>query len=226
MHFLYYGIGGLMQWNVAIIWPKAGTNEVPHALSIAHMKLSEIAFPLYTFVPVLGDVLRKKSWSAACDSVQECGGFFQSLFCFSIFVLVLEFIVFFDHWFILHIWKWGKANLNHDLHHKYEASDEMNVWTGFAFDPLDGFSQGIGLAICQTIIPVPITFVWILSLVIGCWTMYIHQGVPQLPSPMMGADYHFVHHKYNWYNFGFFTMFWDWVFGTLKHPTKEDSWMH
>ena len=27
------------------------------------------------------------------------------------------------------------------------------------------------------------------------------------------------------YNFGFFTIFWDWVFGTLKHPEKgNENW--
>eukprot|EP01083_Nonionella_stella_P098572 277226_1 len=226
IHVLYYVLGGLMKWYVAFIWPEAGTNKVPSELSWEHIKRSEIAFPLYVLVPVIGDSLKKKGLSSTCDSIEECGGVIQSFVCFAIFVLLLEFIVFFDHYYVLHIWKWGKKNLKHDDHHKYEANDEMTTWTGYAFDPWDGFSQGIGIALCQVIVPVPAYFIWVLSLLIGTWTMYIHQGVPTLPLPLMGADYHFVHHKYNWYNFGFFTIFWDWVFGTLKHPTKEDTWKH
>ena len=249
IHALYYIVGGFMKWYVKIVWPEAGTNEISDELSSLHIKSSEIAFPLYTFVPVLADLVKKKGWSSTCDTMQECGGITWSLFSFGCFILLLEFIVFFDHWYILHVWKWGKKNLKHDVHHQYEQSDEMTVWTGYAFDPLDGFSQGFGLVICQFLIPVPSYFVWILSLLIGTWTMYIHQGVPGLPWPLMGADYHFIHHKYNWYvsslslflycgiyvvtsmqyiiirfNFGFFTCFWDWVFGTLKHPTKDDNW--
>ena len=199
MHFLFYVIGGIMKYYVGLIWPEAGTNKISKELVSLHIKSSEIAFPLYTFVPVLGDFLRKKGWSSTCESLEECGGITQSFFNFFLFLFVLEFIVFFDHYYILHVWKWGKKHLKHDIHHQYEASDEMTTYTGFAFDPLDGFSQGIGLAICQLIFPIPCYFVWVLSLMIGCWTMYIHQGVPHLPMPFMGADYHFIHHKYNWY---------------------------
>jgi hypothetical protein len=39
---------------------------------------------------------------------------------------------------------------------------------------------------------------------------------------MMGADYHHVHHIYNWYNFGLFTCLWDTLCGTIRHPTKTD----
>jgi len=130
----------------------------------------------------------------------------------------MEFLVFFDHYYILHVWKWGKKNLKHDVHHAYEKSSEMTVWTGYAFEALDGFSQGLPIFICQLIFPVPALWISILSFIVGLWTMYIHCGVPTLCFPFMGADYHFIHHKYNWYNFGFFTVFWDYMFGTLKHP--------
>jgi sterol desaturase/sphingolipid hydroxylase (fatty acid hydroxylase superfamily) len=67
-----------------------------------------------------------------------------------------------------------------------------------------------------------VTWLTALTVTIGMWTMYIHCGVPTLCWPFMGPDYHYVHHKYDWYNFGFFTMFWDWVFSTLKHPKASD----
>ena len=199
IHALFYVIGTFLRWYVNIVWPEAGTNQVSAKLASSHIQISEVAFPLYCMVPVLGDFLKKKGYAASCDTMEECGGTMQSILSFGLFILLLEFIVFFDHWYILHVWKWGKANLKHDAHHKYEASDEMTSWTGFAFDPLDGFSQGLGIAICQYFIAVPCYFIWILSFMIGIWTMYIHQGVPGLPWPLMGADYHFIHHKFNWY---------------------------
>jgi len=42
--------------------------------------------------------------------------------------------------------------------------------------------------------------------------------VAPLPWPFMGCDYHYIHHKYNWYNFGFMTLGFDTLFGTVKHP--------
>lgn len=34
----------------------------------------------------------------------------------------------------------------------------------------------------------------------------------------MGCDYHYIHHRYNWYNFGFMTLLFDESFQTVKHP--------
>ena len=150
-------------------------------------------------MPVLGDFLRKKHISKTCGSVEECGGVVQSLLSFAVYFTFVEFVTFFDHWYILHVWKWGKKHMKHDVHHKFERSDEMTTFTGFAFDAVDGFSQGLGITLGQLVVPVPVTWVLTFSFAIGLWTMYIHCGVPSLPWPFMGADYHFVHHKYNWY---------------------------
>ena len=57
------------------------------------------------------------------------------------------------------------------------------------------------------------------------WTLYIHTDVGgdglTLPWPLMGCDYHYYHHKYNWYNFGFMTVLFDTMFGTVKHPGPD-----
>jgi len=55
----------------------------------------------------------------------------------------------------------------------------------------------------------------------GLWTLYIHTDVAPLPWPFMGCDYHYIHHKYNWYNFGFMTQLFDTLFGTIKHPKAD-----
>ena len=97
-------------------------------------------------------------------------------------------------------------------------ADQLNAFSGYAFAPQDGFSQGLALAVCTLFVPVPMAFVYGMEVLTGLWTLYIHTDVCPLPWPLMGCDYHFIHHRYNWYNFGLFTMFWDWAYGTLKHP--------
>jgi sterol desaturase/sphingolipid hydroxylase (fatty acid hydroxylase superfamily) len=73
------------------------------------------------------------------------------------------------------------------------------------------------------IIPLPESFTIVAGLFVALWTMYIHTGTAyRLPWPLMGSDYHLIHHVYNWYNIGLYTHFWDWVFGTLKHPRTEE----
>jgi len=224
IHALFYILGNIMQIICKLFYPKYGTNYVPITLQRYHMYLSEMAFPLYSTVPAFGDFLKKKGLSQTCDTIDECGGILKSILSYIIFFIILEFIVFFDHYYLLHVNKWGKKNLKHDLHHKFEKANEMTTFTGFAFDPIDGWSQGLGLVLAQLVVPVPSIFIIITSIITGIWTMYIHQsGVLPLPWPFMGSAYHFIHHKYNWYNFGFYTVFWDYIFGTLKHP-KIDDW--
>mmetsp|Transcript_9560 Transcript_9560/g.17439 ORF Transcript_9560/g.17439 Transcript_9560/m.17439 type:complete len:108 (+) Transcript_9560:120-443(+) len=69
-------------------------------------------------------------------------------------------------------------------------------------------------------VPIPETLAVLAGAVVGVWTMYIHVAEPAMPWPLMGADYHSVHHIYNWYNFGLFTQLWDYLFNTLRHPDE------
>jgi len=129
--------------------------------------------------------------------------------------------VFFVHYWMLHKWPWGKRNLNHALHHSMKEQTEMTSWSGYAFEAVDGASQGLPFVIFLLIVPIPVIYQLVSGLGVGIWTMYIHVGVPRLPWPWMGADFHYIHHRDNWFNFGLFTRFWDWLFGTLRDPQLE-----
>ena len=58
-------------------------------------------------------------------------------------------------------------------------------------------------------------------MITGFWTLYIHSDISPLPWPLMGCDYHYIHHRYNWYNFGFMTLLFDELFRTVKHPRQD-----
>ena len=77
------------------------------------------------------------------------------------------------------------------------------------------------LALCTLFVPVPLAFVLALEVLTGLWTLYIHTDLRPLPWPLMGCDYHYIHHRYNWYNFGFMTLLFDSLFKTVKHPRKD-----
>ena len=141
--------------------------------------------------------------------------------CCRYFVLA-ELLIFLDHYWLLHKVEAGKRTLNHAKHHVYKHADQLNGFSGFAFAAQDGFSQGIQLVVATFFVPVHIGFVLFLEIFVAFWTIYIHTDVLPLPWPMMGCNYHYLHHKYNWYNFGFMTVFWDTVFKTVKHPGPKD----
>jgi len=197
------------------------TNQISANQLKRQIRLSEIAFPLYCLVPVSGDMFRRRGISRICDDVSSCGGWLQTLVNYVIYLFFVEGAVYFVHYWMLHKWPWGKVQLKHHVHHAMKEQNEMTTFSGYAFEAVDGAAQGMPFIIFQWIVPIPYIFTIISGLGVGVWTMYIHQGAPRLPWPFMGADFHYIHHRDNWYNFGLFTRLWDYMNGTLRDPNLE-----
>ena len=140
----------------------------------------------------------------------------------TLYFFTFELMIFLDHYYLLHKFDLGKLIMKHSKHHVYKKADELNAFSAFAFAPQDGWSQGLPLALCSLVYRVPLLFVLCMEVATAFWTLYIHTDVLPLPWPIMGCDYHYVHHKYNWYNFGFMTRTFDYLFGTLRKPTERD----
>ena len=56
----------------------------------------------------------------------------------------------------------------------------------------------MALPLATLLVPVPIGFVYLMEVLTGLWTLYIHTDLFPLPWPFMGCDYHYIHHRYNW----------------------------
>tara|TARA_B110000046_G_C13022479_1_gene411976 strand:+ start:4083 stop:4805 length:723 start_codon:yes stop_codon:yes gene_type:complete len=132
-----------------------------------------------------------------------------------LYVMAVELLVFLDHYYLLHKWK----HLSHRTHHAFKTKEHITAWVAYAFHPLDGLSQGMPIIYASLIVPVPYYVVRFMIVAVGVWTLYVHVDTAALPYPFMGCDYHLIHHEKNWYNFGLFTVFWDTVWNTVKHPT-------
>lgn len=221
IHVLYYGVGGAINKVHNRLWPGSPMHNQTTTLVQEQMHLSEMAFPIYCVVPAVGEWCRRKQFSAVCATVSECGGWGKSTLNFAVYLLLVEGMVFWIHYWVLHVWPLGKEKFKHSVHHSYKCESEMSAWTGYAFEAIDGASQGLPFVLFQFLIPIPYIYMIISGAGVGIWTLYIHIGGPGLPWPFMGADYHQLHHMYNWYNFGLFTRFYDWLFGTLRAPRSK-----
>jgi len=222
IHGFYRTVPPAVRWYYSRRYPDAPTSAVPQELIDNMKEVAHHAFPLYIMVPILTDWFMVKGWSMACEDVQECGGPVRSVLGCLAYFLALELLIFVDHYYLLHKWDVGKRLGQHAYHHVYKYADQLNAFSGYSFAPQDGFSQGLALALCTLVVPVPIAFVYSMEVLTGLWTLYIHSDVCPLPWPMMGCDYHYIHHRYNWYNFGFMTVGFDTLFRTVKHP-KDDA---
>jgi len=221
IHGFYRTVPPAMRVYYARRYPDAPTSAVPQELVDNMIEVAHHAFPLYIMVPILTDWFMVKGWSMACEDVQECGGPVRSVLGCLAYFLALELLIFVDHYYLLHKWDVGKRLGQHAYHHVYKYADQLNAFSGYSFAPQDGFSQGLALALCTLVVPVPIAFVYSMEVLTGLWTLYIHSDVCPLPWPMMGCDYHYIHHRYNWYNFGFMTVGFDTLFRTVKHPKAD-----
>ena len=202
-------------------YPNSPTALVSPAL-IGNMKeVAQAAFPLYATMPVLTDFFQKKGWAATCDGVEDCGGSARTVLACVAYFAIVEVLIFIDHYYLLHKWNVGKRIGQHAYHHVYKYADQLNAFSGYSFAPQDGWSQGMPLALCTLFVPVPIAFVFTMEILTGLWTLYIHTDLCPLPWPLMGCDYHYIHHRYNWYNFGFMTVTMDTLFRTVKHPKAD-----
>jgi sterol desaturase/sphingolipid hydroxylase (fatty acid hydroxylase superfamily) len=135
---------------------------------------------------------------------------------------------FFYYWF--HRWQheWSWLWQVHKLHHTDLA---VNVTTSNRHNWLEEFFRGFLLVLPMTLL-VKITpaHAGFLAVVIGEWGSFIHANVRLNMGPLTGVlsgpQYHRIHHSIeprHWNkNYAAFFPFWDWIFGTMVRPQRED----
>lgn len=96
-------------------------------------------------------------------------------------------------------------------------------FSGFALHPLDGMLQGSPYVIALFIVPIHLITHLSLLFFELIWTASIHDCIHANIWPIMGAGYHTIHHTTYKHNYGHYTIWMDWMFGTLKVPLAEDD---
>lgn len=71
-----------------------------------------------------------------------------------LYLFLVEFLVFVDHYYLLHKWK----HMKHGVHHEFRTEREVTMWVAYAFYPLDGLSQGMPIIYAALIVPGPVPF--------------------------------------------------------------------
>jgi lathosterol oxidase len=97
--------------------------------------------------------------------------------------------------------------------------------TGLAFNPIDGIIQASPHVAALFVLPMHFFTHEILLFFEAIWTTNIHDCLHGNVFPVMGAGYHTIHHTTYRHNYGHYTVFMDWLFGTLREPetAKKDK---
>ncbi len=181
-----------------------------------HVDLSFHAFHMYSLIPTFAHWLYYKGAIAVCSGFQDCGGTLTYASKSLGFFMLLEFLV-----YLVHLGLHTIVPCGHNVHHEAKTPAHMSAATGFAFEPFDGTLQGVPFIMAALIVTPPLEIAVAIAACTCVWTMGIHVYGWNLPYPFMGANFHAIHHKYNRFNYGLFTIFWDSTFQTLKTPSNE-----
>ncbi|KAF2585339.1 hypothetical protein F2Q70_00037852 [Brassica cretica] len=91
-----------------------------------------------------------------------------------------------------------------------------------AFHPLDGILQAVPHVVALFIVPIHFTTHLGLLFMEAIWTANIHDCIHGNIWPVMGAGYHTIHHTTYKHNYGHYTIWMDWMFGSLRDPLLEE----
>ena len=128
-----------------------------------------------------------------------------------LFLLFTDFLIYWIHRWLHHRYFYWL----HKLHHHYK---ETTPFSAFAFHPIDGFAQSFPYHIFVLIFPMHQYLYMATLLLVGLWTVNIHDRVTLNLWGVNGAAHHTIHHtKFN-YNYGQYFTWCDRVFGTYKDP--------
>lgn len=104
------------------------------------------------------------------------------------------------------------------------------LFSGLAFHPIDGILQAVPHVIALFVVPMHFTTHIALLFIEAIWTANIHDCIHAKIWPVMGAGYHTIHHTTYRHNYGHYTIWMDWMFGTLRDPIDDELkvlwWTH
>lgn len=105
----------------------------------------------------------------------------------------------------------------HKLHHTYKYT---SPFSSHAFNPCDGFGQGVPYYIFVYLFPLHNVLFMCLFLFVNFWTISIHDQVDFGGHFLNTTGHHTIHHELFNYDYGQYTTIWDRLGGTYK-PAEQ-----
>lgn len=154
----------------------------------------------------------------------KAGGWAVGLFDCLLMLLAMDFGMYVLHRLVHHPWIFP---LFHRFHHRHETTNPISL---FVLHPIEVF--GFGALVILFLLAYPVSLgglVAYLTLNV-LWGTLGHSGVEPFPKafrkiPGLGllgtSTFHAEHHEHPGFNFGFYTLIWDRIFGTLDPAYEE-----
>ncbi|XP_020205915.1 delta(7)-sterol-C5(6)-desaturase [Cajanus cajan] len=178
------------------------------------------AMPWYTLLPTVSEYMIESGWTLAYPRLYNVGWLAYFVYL-AIYLIIVEFGIYWMHRELHDIKPLYKYL--HATHHIYNKQNTLSPFAGLAFHPLDGILQALPHCIALFMVPIHFTTHLALLFIEGVWTANIHDCIHGKLWPVMGAGYHTIHHTTYRHNYGHYTIWMDWMFGTLRDPEEDDG---
>lgn len=178
------------------------------------------AMPFYVVLPTVSEYMVEKGWTRCFASIDDVGwlAYFGNL---AAYLTIVEFGIYWMHRELHDIKPLYKYL--HATHHIYNKQNTLSPFAGLAFHPLDGIMQALPHVIALFLVRMHFRTHIALLFIEGIWTANIHDCIHGKLWPVMGAGYHTIHHTTYRHNYGHYTIWMDWMFGTLRDPEEDEA---
>ncbi|WCJ25349.1 Delta(7)-sterol-C5(6)-desaturase 1 [Euphorbia peplus] len=176
------------------------------------------AMPWYCALPSVSEYMIESGWTKCYANISDVG-FFAYVVYLIAYLTFVEFGIYWMHRELHDIKPLYKYL--HATHHIYNKQNTLSPFAGLAFHPVDGILQAVPHVIALFIIPTHFRTHIVLLFLEAIWTANIHDCIHAKLWPVMGAGYHTIHHTTYRHNYGHYTIWMDWMLGTLRDPEDD-----
>lgn len=220
---LLYFVSGFL-WCFYIYYLKRGRYVPKDAIPSNKAMLLQIgvamkAMPWYSALPSVSEHMIESGWTRCFSSISDVGWLLYVVYLI-VYLVIVEFGIYWMHRELHDIKPLYKYL--HATHHIYNKQNTLSPFAGLAFHPLDGILQAVPHVIALFLVPIHFRTHIALLFMEAVWTANIHDCIDGKIWPVMGAAFHTIHHTTYRHNYGHYTIWMDWMFGTLRDP-KEDE---
>ncbi|XP_030536794.1 delta(7)-sterol-C5(6)-desaturase-like [Rhodamnia argentea] len=221
---LVYFLSGFL-WCFYIYYLKRNvyvpTDEIPTKKAmLLQIYVAMKAMPWYCALPTFSEYMVENGWTKCYSRVSDVGWLAYIVYM-SIYLVLVEFGIYWMHRELHDIKPLYKYL--HATHHIYNKQNTLSPFAGLAFHPLDGILQAVPHVVALFLVPTHFTTHIALLFLEAIWTANIHDCIHGKLWPVMGAGYHTIHHTTYRHNYGHYTIWMDWMFGTLQDPIDDGS---
>ncbi|KAG5504459.1 hypothetical protein JKF63_04911 [Porcisia hertigi] len=175
------------------------------------------SIPFMAFLGMPAATFSHRGYSKVYDSIADYG---WAYFLISpvLFFVFTDFMVYCFHRGLHHPTIYKHV---HKLHHTYKYT---TPFSSHAFNPVDGFGQGLPYYIFIYLFPLHKLLFFTLFVMVNFWTILIHDQVDFGGHFINTTGHHTIHHELFNYDYGQYTTVWDRLCGSYR-PAEQTHQM-